>query len=279
VRQAFQWLRRRPWVVVVTVAAVVGLALLYQLPTLLVPDTDASDPSSFTTAERLKAENDLRTTILQVVGGTALLAGLFFTARTYVLNREGQVTERFTRAIDQLGSVKNLDVRLGGIYALERIARDSPRDHWAIMEVLTAFVRGRVPWVVADGQEKGPDGGEGSEPEPPAADVQAVLTVLRRRNRTHEEEGERLQLHRTDLRGADLREAHLEGASLGGANLEGADLYGAHLEGAILVEANLRGAKLTDAHLEDATLVEANLRAPTSTGLTWKVPTSLRPRD
>ncbi len=39
----------------------------------------------------------------------------------------------------------NLEVRLGGIYALERIARDSPKDHWTIMEVLTAYVRENSP--------------------------------------------------------------------------------------------------------------------------------------
>jgi hypothetical protein len=44
------------------------------------------------------------------------------------LSREGQATDRYTKAIEQLGSDK-IDVRIGGIYALERVARDSPRDH------------------------------------------------------------------------------------------------------------------------------------------------------
>ena len=46
------------------------------------------------------------------------------------------MTDRYTKAIEQLGPDKGLDVRIGGIYALERIARDSPRDHPTIMEVL-----------------------------------------------------------------------------------------------------------------------------------------------
>ena len=50
------------------------------------------------------------------------------------------MTERYTKAIEQLGEDK-LDVRLGGIYSLERVARDSPRDHPTVMEVLTAFIR------------------------------------------------------------------------------------------------------------------------------------------
>ena len=40
----------------------------------------------------------------------------------------------------------NMAIRLGGIYALERIAKDSEKDHGPIMEVLTAqdsFGRGR----------------------------------------------------------------------------------------------------------------------------------------
>ena len=48
-------------------------------------------------------------------------------------------------AIDQLGHA-HLDVRLGGIYAIERIARDSPADRAAIGEVLTAFIRSHAPW-------------------------------------------------------------------------------------------------------------------------------------
>ena len=50
------------------------------------------------------------------------------------------MTDRYTKAIEQLGSDK-LDVRIGGIYALERVARDSARDHPTVMEVLTAFIR------------------------------------------------------------------------------------------------------------------------------------------
>jgi len=39
-----------------------------------------------------------------------------------------------------------LDLRLGGIYALERIARDSEADRATIAEVLTAYIRIHSPW-------------------------------------------------------------------------------------------------------------------------------------
>jgi hypothetical protein len=92
-----------------------------------------------------KAQNDVRTTLLQGLGGVVLLMGAYFTYRQLRTAREGQITERYTRVIDQLGHAQ-LDVRLGGIYALERIARDSSADHATIGEVLTAFVRSHAPW-------------------------------------------------------------------------------------------------------------------------------------
>jgi hypothetical protein len=127
---------KRRSIVVIAFGVLVGVTLVvYVLPSLLVGPDD-----KLTVAERLKAENDLRATLIQALGGAALLAGLYFTGRTFQVNREAQATERFTRAIAQLGD-DNLDIRLGGIYALERIARGSRTDHWPVVEVLTAFVR------------------------------------------------------------------------------------------------------------------------------------------
>ena len=92
--------------------------------------------------EVFKAENDERTSLAQILGGFAVLIGLYFawkniteTNQNLELTREGQITERFTKAIEQLGATdekgkpSKLDLRLGGIYALERIVHDSERDH------------------------------------------------------------------------------------------------------------------------------------------------------
>jgi hypothetical protein len=54
------------------------------------------------------------------------------------LTAQAQYTDRYTKAIEQLGQlcVDRLQSRLGGIYALERLAHDSPRDQPTIIEVL-----------------------------------------------------------------------------------------------------------------------------------------------
>jgi hypothetical protein len=184
----------------------------------------------------------VRNLVLIVGGGVVAVLGLAFTAlRTYAANlqaqaandqaraaneqarlaEQGHITDRFTKAIEQLGSDK-LEVRLGAIYALARVARDSQRDHGPIMETLTAYVREKTPWLEGEGQteevmeiltayvrEKTPlHEGEGqTEKVKPATDIQALLTVIGRRHREYDLEGQRLDLRGTDLRGADLREA------------------------------------------------------------------------
>jgi hypothetical protein len=215
----------------------------------------------------------LLSTLAQITGGLFLLLGLYFTARTYLVNREGQITERFSRAIDHLGK-DELAIRLGGIYALERIARDSPRDQRQIVEILTAFVRETAPastkrrdaWeeLVRSGDDPGsmisPWMDDGLKIKP---DVQAILTILGRRERGPER-GEPIAV---DLSGADLRkaswsDAYLPKALLVRCDLEGswmkwADLSGAMLSGSNLREATLAGATLRDAWVQHAFAVGA----------------------
>ncbi len=209
----------------------------------------------------------MRSTLLQALAGLVLAAGLYFTAqtlrlnresaaRTYELQREGQITERFTRAIDQLGDEK-LDVRLGGIYALERIAKSSTDDHGPVMEVLTAYVREHAPWPPRPAKEAGEN-----EPAKPSTDIQAVIAVLGRREISGREE-QRLDLSSTDLKGAKFGkgpgEGNFEGAIFDRTRLEGAYLEEAKLTGAFFLDANLTKANLFDANLMEAYLVEANL--------------------
>jgi Pentapeptide repeats (8 copies) len=254
-------------------------AVLILLPILLVPAGAINNAN-----ELYKARNDVRGTLVQVLAGGLVATGLVFTARTLDLNRSGQVTERFTRAVDQLGQREpgKLDVRLGGIYALERIGRDSAADLPTVVEVLCAHVREYSPWpprLPGQGRADIPTDQLMALPElqTRAPDLQAVLTVLGRLPHVHPSrpgraraaDPARIDLSRTDLRRADLTDAHLEWANLIDAHLQGAFLidahldraylFNAHLQGAFLVDAHLQGAQLNNAHLEGADLTYAHL--------------------
>ncbi len=252
----------------------IGIVVAILAAVIWLPKLSFIQPGgNLTPADRAKAESDLRGHLLQALGGLVLVAGAYFTGRTFALNREGQITERFTRAVEQLANHENLEIRLGGIYALERIARDSETHHEPVMEVLTAFVREHARWPgenLATRDSAAVPAKEASrEPAQPVdipelrVDFQAIATVLGRRDRSHEGFGYRLDLRGVDLRrvwllGADLERAALEGAHLECAdllfvNLEGADLSGAHLEGARLANVRLKLANLRDADLSETT--------------------------
>jgi hypothetical protein len=134
---------------------IVGVVALWLIPKWQVASFDLNN------MERVSAENAARQTLTQILAGIVLFVGLYFTwgnlkvaeqniqttqataLKNLKLAHEGQITDRFTKAISQLADEK-MAVRVGGIYALERIARDSERDHWPVMEVLTSFVRERA---------------------------------------------------------------------------------------------------------------------------------------
>ena len=89
-----------------------------------------------------------------------------------------QWQDRYTWAVEQLGSDK-LDVRIGGIYALEQVARDSAGHHPEVVELLTAFVRehSRAQWPLSADDEPGVIHERERVTRP---DVQAAITVIGR---------------------------------------------------------------------------------------------------
>jgi uncharacterized protein YjbI with pentapeptide repeats len=256
---------RSSWLVGGLALVVFGLVVLSLLvfPGYLVQRTlDATGSPALGAAERLKAENDARTTLLQGVAGLVLVVGAGATWRQLQINREGQITERFNKAIDHLGESGDdkIDVRLGGIYALERIANNSKDDRASIAEILTAYVRGHAAWTrpVDSASPSDASMAELAELRVRAPDIQAVMTVLGRRA-LPPGKPQPLLLARTDLRGADLEDANLAWADLTGAHLEEADLDGANLKEAYLAGAHLEGADLSGANVKGAYLMRANL--------------------
>ncbi|MGI5201423.1 pentapeptide repeat-containing protein [Spirillospora sp. CA-108201] len=181
-------------------------------------------------------------------------AGLITTALTLRGTQEGQVTDRYTKAVEQLGS-PSPEVRLGAVYALERLAGDSARDHNTIMDVLAAYVRVHAP---------APDA---KTPREPAADVQAALTTLVGNDRTRQPY--ELDLHGVRIPGVNLasaasnsarRDTHFQGPYLTVSDLRRAGWYVADLRGANLKGADLRHATLAAADLGSSDLRHADLR-------------------
>ena len=219
------------------------LLIIWKIPQFQVPSN-----SSISEKERITLEYKARGTLIQVIGGLFFFVTAYLTWKNSEIShkqllatQEKQITERFSKAVEQLGNEQSITVRLGAIYSLERIAKDSKDDHWTIMEVLTAFVR-----------EKSNDTRETDSKIP--QDIQVALTVIGRRNTENDPKNGEI-----DLRGANLNGANLVGAKLNNANLEKAEINNANLEKAELNEAEISYAKLNKTNLIESQLNKARL--------------------
>lgn len=182
--------------------------------------------------------------IVALIGAPFVIWRSVVAQKTVNVTEQGHITDRINTAVQGLGAEKtvkrqrknrfgnlayakgdegepdyahpimeevtqpNLEVRIGAIYALERIATDSDRDHVQIMEILCAYIRQNAPapetddWPeleMKDSEEDGPleadwyerleSFQEASETakaklknRKPREDIQTALTVIGRRS-------------------------------------------------------------------------------------------------
>lgn len=251
----------------------------------------------------------MATTVATIGASGAAVAALWFSGQSlratddqYDLSRQTAVTDRFRVAAEQLSSDK-INVRLSGIYLLERLAKDSPADQPTVFTLLTSFLRTHPQATACTAEVSGPTTFPGPVPDPPDAtpiDVQAVLTAIVRRDPGSDDIGygpdldrlclpratlsvssdaapaplRRVRLDRTYLRGGDLRGANLSGsqlafADLSFATLSRADLTGARLGGANLVYAGFDDGRLLATSFDDANLSFATFSGADLTGATF----------
>ncbi|MBL4693537.1 MAG: pentapeptide repeat-containing protein [Magnetovibrio sp.] len=218
------------------------------------------------TDAKVKAEALLNLRWSMGAAGTVILGswGLALAAvRTHALDKQAKTqkkylvfeaekhsSEAFAKAIEQLGH-EDFAVNLGAVSALEALARNSKTLHGTIFETLCAYVREKAPAPKNEERYIHADS--------PSVVVQAILTVIGRREVDHDPDKFRLDLKHMDLRWADMNEGRLAGAKLMGSNLYGADLTGAILENANLCIANLQYSLLKGSNLKGAKFGGANL--------------------
>ena len=234
--------------------------------------------------ESASVRNEVRTALLQGFASIMLLVGAGFafnqlraSQRELQTSAEGQQTERFSRAIEHLGSKEGGPVvRLGGIFTLIDIANIDSDQRAVVAQILAAYVEEHAP-------RRGALPPADATPRPLAltqADLRACLDFLAGLAPGDEvasdlvlddvvlpglnfDDGE-ASLERAHLRGADLSGLSMVGGRLAGADLRAATMSRAHLQeadltGALLVKAHLSGGDLSDTDLDGADLSEADL--------------------
>lgn len=214
-----------------------------------------------------------------LLGAPFVIWGTYLKHRTVRLQQEGQITDRINKAVEQLGAEKtlklprdegssvertapNIEVRVGAILSLERIAQDSTaldggRDHVRVMEILCAYLRENARAANLTPTELP------FERKRPRIDLQLAATVIKRRSEAQQaiEAGQRyrLDLREVDFDGFDLAKGAFRGALMWRCRFEGSDLRetdlsGARLNGCLLNYALLRQTRLHGVRLDGAVL-------------------------
>ena len=218
--------------------------------------------------------------------------------------RESHYTTLFTRAVELLGATRdvketltnivdadnssdiretvtrtepNWEVRLGAIYAMERIARDSERDHWPIMEVLTAYIRNQTALGITKSiipEDKHRTSREWLATLSEAkSDVIAAMNAIGRRPE-HRLDFEKKQEFYLDLSKSRLKEIGLSKVDFSDAkffytvlyrahfiqaNFERADFYQAILPSARFMKSSLNRTSFDGADLSETSFIECDL--------------------
>ena len=226
-------------VMALAVALIGGVWLLWWgLPKWQVDRFRIPDPKT-----RADVEDNFRKTIGQLLGGLAVLLGAGFAYLQFTQQQRAAhdllISNQVSKGFELLGNDK-VEVRLGGIYALEGVMNTSEQYHQPITEALSAFVR----YKTQEGQKI--DEGE------PAADIETAVNVIGRRELFPPDAG-------PDLGYARIPHAYLREANLAYANLSFADLHTVYLGGALLDKASLIGANLRDAVLGETGVGAENM--------------------
>ncbi len=242
-------------------------------------------------AEMKASLSDLSLAVFACLSGIGAIFGFYTSILRTETAGQGLITDRINKAVEGLGrsNLKDepvIEIRIGGLYALERIAQDSIRDHIQIMEILCAYIRYNSPLknkkIKKDNDIEAKTIQENDETDKLREDIQAALTIIGRRDkwpegkkRIRKEKAGKysLNLSRCDLRYAQLNEARFNNASFRNSDLSEAQFYEANLSGSRFSEANLNqtmfyganlsytnfhNANLTDTELQDANLCSAS---------------------
>lgn len=260
----------QPWLWILAGAALVGVFVFVfaVAPPLLI----GPPPKGLSAADELKARNDVRTTLVQALGGLAVAGGLVVTYRTYRQNRAEQdrtyqanqteqqhardeqdrtyERELYAKAVEQLGHEK-APVRLGALYSLERLAQDKPERRAVIVDVICAYLR--MPFSpTAPGE---PDGKVASDP---AKRTEAEARINKTDDTWRQERQVRLTAQR--ILAKHLRDDRAIARRL--TDPASPDYWPD-------IRLDLSGATLIDFNLEKGLVAEANFGGATFSGDAW----------
>ncbi len=207
-----------------------------------------------------------------VAGAGAIIGYIFATGRSIIsdnqnkINARAQTTESMVQAIAQIGAVNgekpNIEVRLGGLYSLQRIMQDNKERELSIVKILYAYVRENLKRDKTKQPKQ--TSSRGFETYKIPEDIQVALDIICQFNKEQKQQGKKLPRDNqlsfayTDFSDYSIASMNFRDAIFGGANLSGTNLYDADLSNAELYDADLSGVYGPGLHFMKTSLYNTN---------------------
>jgi len=250
----------------------------------------------------------LLTALGGIIGTPLALLRVWTTERQTKTAEQGHITDRINKAVEGLGATKqvrrqrrnkksdllyednaenkpdykkpiledvtepNIEVRVGAIFALERIAQDSLRDHVQIMEILCSYIRDNSPAPSAINKAR-PDlpnyiGGTNKTDHRDiprlSVDIQIALTVIGRRTRKQREKEMKTGMGTMSLAGCNFQKFIGKNLDFSGLNFSGSWFGEAHL-----TDCDFSGCEFVNATLDGGSTIRCVLKDVNASGATF----------
>jgi len=250
----------------------------------------------------------LLTALGGIIGTPLALLRVWTTERQTKTAEQGHITDRINKAVEGLGATKqvrrqrrnkksellyedntenkpdfkkpiiedvtepNIEVRVGAIFALERIAQDSLRDHVQIMEILCSYIRDNSPAPSAINKARpdlpnyigGTDKTDHRDIPRLSVDIQIALTVIGRRTRKQREKEMKTGMGTMSLAGCNFQKFIGKNLDFSGLNFSGSWFGEAHL-----TDCDFSGCEFVNATLDGGSTIRCVLKDVNASGATF----------
>ena len=185
--------------------------------------------------------------------------------------KDKNVTDAFARSVELLDG-KSRATKQGGIYALEKIAKDNSERHSTIMKIMTSYVRGETYHKFHERLEREAltDGKliDKLANEPMPSDIEAAIAVIRERQISNDEslkDSEESFKSKFDLSNAYLFNSEFGDTELLKTNFSDSKMVkcrfdGTDLSGSYFATSDLQGSSFVNSILKNCEFIGTNFQ-------------------
>lgn len=221
-----------------------SIVVIVFLPKYQVSLLTLSDP-----LEVKNLENELRRTIIQLIGGIFLVLGAYLSWNTYAQTKERDFAQQLNKIISLMGNNKDY-VKIGAIYSLKQITENHEDNYDIVLNILTSYLRDYGKWQDT----------EYSSNVELRQSLLSVINSIRVYNTQRQIDLSHLDLKDLSLQSMNLKNIKFIESYFNSSDLKNSNFDNSILSGSSFNNANLESTSFKNCDLRYTTFKRANIR-------------------